>query len=218
MLYLLFVISVKIIALTFGVVNFRNLTIPYRVIFSQVLLALFCEVLGYYLSFGAKHNIWLYNLYWLVGELWLMTVPGIILLRRAVLRRFLFFITIITTLIWIVKIYQHGLSKFSPFILLSIYLTTLLIYFIVLFHIALSTEEKLVKLPAFWLCLSVIIYFGCNIPYYGLYNYLESKEPKLLNQLFDITLVLNFIRYPLVAVSFYLMGRQHKIVKQKSSA
>ena len=72
--------------------------------------------------------------------------------------------------------------------------------------------------PGLWLSISVISFSACTIPFYSIYNYLAQNDPVLLKQLFNIVLLLNFIRYPLVALSLYLYGSQRmKTVKAEAN-
>ncbi len=82
-------------------------------------------------------------------------------------------------------------------------------YIVVLFSNSLFSTKNIFSQPVFWLCFSTILFFGCDIPFMGLHNYLFDKNPKLGDQLVNINNILDIIRYPLVGISFILLGRQH---------
>ena len=87
------------------------------------------------------------------------------------------------------------------------------LFIVVLFNSGVFNNANILSQPAFWLCLSSILFYGCDIPYMGLHNYLSSHFPNLGIQLANINTVLDVIRYPLVAVSFLLLGRKAVPVK-----
>ena len=207
MLSLLFVIAGKIVALTAGLMFFRYLSLPYRLMMLQVFLGMMAEVTGRYIVVRYHaHNIWLFNYYWLI-ELWVVGLAGILLLRNIALRRAFVGLLLIPTVLWIYCIYKNG-NGIHPSPALTAIGTALVVIFItVLFHASFNMQ-KLATQPVFWLCLSVIVFFSGNVPFYSLFNYIYDTDPELLKKLFNITLVLNHIRYPIVAFSFYLLGRQ----------
>lgn len=214
-----YILTTDIITLCLGLFFLRNFTIPYKLVLFHVLLTSIIEIYGWYLgAIRGQHNVWLFNIFWLVGELWIMGTAGILLLKGKKIKQSLAILIFLATAFWGINIYQFGISAFTPSVLLSIYVVVLLIYFIVLFQSVLLSNEKIMRLPELWLCLSVILYFGCNIPYYGLFNYLNAQDPKLLSSLFNITLILNLVRYPMVAVSFFLLGKQGIAANKKTAS
>lgn len=207
MLSLLFVIAGKIVALTTGLLFFRYLSLPYRLVMLQVFLGMMAEVAGRYIVVRYHaHNIWLFNYYWLV-ELWVVGLAGILLLSNIALRRAFVGLLLIPTALWIYCIYTGGNDMHPSPAITAIGTALVAIFITVLFHASFHTQ-KLATQPVFWLCLSVIIFFSGSIPFYSLFNYIYDTDPELLKKLFNITLVLNHIRYPIVAYSFYLLGRQ----------
>lgn len=199
----------KIFALIIGVRIFLKLTWQYKLIFCHVFIAMFCEIYGRYIALVMhEHNVWLFNSYLFVGELLLMGIPAIGLINKKALKYFGSGLLFISTILWVTSLLQKGLNYFSPVAVISIYASLLIMYFVILFDCTFSSGEKLFTKPNFWLSLSVIIFFCCNIPNYGMYNYLYQNHPALQKSLFNITLILDFIRYPLTGYSFYLLGKQ----------
>jgi hypothetical protein len=125
-----------------------------------------------------------------------------------------FFLTLLisNTIVWTINIIAISIYLYAN-ISMVFNLTFLTIMFIVvLFENSLFQSKNILKQPVFWLSLSTILYCACDIPYMGLNNYLSEHSPILARQLYKINAVLDIIRYPLVAISFILLGRQKQVV------
>ncbi|MCD6062824.1 MAG: hypothetical protein K0R82_735 [Flavipsychrobacter sp.] len=207
MLYLLSVIATKILALSIGLVFFRHLALAYRLAMLQVLLGTVAEVIGWHIvKTYHEHNLWLFNWYWL-AELWVMGTTGILLLKNRALKKAFTGLLFIPTVLWIYLVSVNGIHTHPSPALTAIGTALVVIFITVLFHASFG-NETLSTQPVFWLALSVLIFFGGIVPYYSMFNYLYQTNPVLLKKLFIITQVLNHLRYPIVAVSLLLAGRQ----------
>lgn len=213
--YLVLVISEKIIALVVGVAFFRQLPIAYRLTMLQVLLGLVAEITGRYIvARYHEQNIWMFNFYW-IAELWVAGMAGILLLKNPALRKAFISLLVLPSFFWLYFISVNGLAVMPSPALTAIDTSLVVIYATALFQNTVFEGRKLAAQPVFWLCLSVITFFACNIPLYSMFNYIYRTNPELLKKLFVITKTLNFIRYPMVAFSFYLYGRQAFSLKAK---
>lgn len=201
---LLLILAGKIIAIVIGLCFFKFLSKPYRLILVQVIFALLCE---WGAQFIVKHyhrnNIWVFNIYLLV-EVWLIGLAGRLLLRNKLIQKFVLPVLILATLIWCSNIYFSGMADFANWCFVASSLILIVLYFIVLFDNALFSSQKIITQPVFWLSFSIIIFFGCDLPYFGIRNYLVNKHSDIELKVDYINYILNFIRYPLVAISFIL--------------
>lgn len=207
MQYLFFVISGKIISLLVGVFVFRYLPISYRLIFAQVFLALISECLGELLIKFHRYNSWVFNLHNL-ADMWLTGGAAMLLLGKSAFRRSIPYLLTFLTGIWAINIYNIGFYYLATWFFVSSCILLVLLYIAVLFNKSLFTNKKIIQEPATWLSMSVILYFGCNVPYFGLYNYLIAHNYASVEKLWFINLSLDFLRYPLIAIAFFLMARQ----------
>lgn len=206
---LIWLILEKVIVLTVGIFYFRYLPLAYKLCVLQVALAIIAELGGRYINrVYHQQNLWLFNTYLLVGELWVTGFVPWLLLRNARVKQMLL---ISLSLISVLSLINYIADTKSIFRLQSGYILIqsvhcIVFYLILLFQDTFSANGSLLKVPVFWLSLSAILFFSCCIPVFGLFNYLDQNYPLALKQLFGINQVFNLVRYPMVAVSFYLIA------------
>jgi len=207
----LFIIVIgKILAILFGLYYFKSLSIAFRLILFQVVLALICESFARYLLIRHSfhyNNLWIFNWY-LLCEMWLAGLAGKSLISNKIIKRIIPYLLIALTVLWAVNIYVEGMVNFANWCFIGSSIILVAIYIVVLFETALFKSQNIFSQPAFWLSLSIVLFFGCDLPYFGLRNYLISHNLNSLElKLYIINSVLNFIRYPLIAISFIFCGQ-----------
>lgn len=207
-MHLLFILlPAKLLALFVGLRYFRRLPTPYILLLCQVFFALVSESVGYYLgTVQHQNNIWVFY-YYLLIDCWLMGMSGRYFLADSIFKKSLPVILTILSGLWLADLFGTGLHTFSNKFFIGYGIFLVVVYIATLTNRVLIGNE-IFRNPVFWICLSTILYYGCIIPYMGLLNYLIKNAPNTADKLYDIILLLNFIRYPLVAFAFYLFGRQ----------
>ena len=210
---LLFLIIGKVISIAIGLIYYKRLSVAFKITLFQVVIAAIAEIYGYYLSTSihSNNNLWFFNLYWLF-ELWIVGYAAMNIVSHTRVKTVILSLLVITSIIWAANVYNQSLQLYATWGISAICITLVVVYFIVLFNNLFATQ-RIISDPIFWLSISVVLFFGCLLPYYGLFNYLYEKSPETLNRFFDITIALDFIRYPIIALAFYLYGRQ-QIAKQ----
>lgn len=206
------IIGIKLPVILVGLYYFRYLFAPYRLVLLHTLLAICTELTGNAIvKIYHNYNIWVFNIFNMVGELGVMTWISFYFLRRTPAIKIILPFSLAVALIWTYGVFTEGINAFyTPFLLLKS-IMLILTYAIVLYYSVFLRKGKLSLEPAFWLSLSVIIFFGGNMPYYGFYNYMLENYPQALKQLFHpIIWTLNYIRYPMIVVTIYLAGSQQK--------
>lgn len=199
----------KVLALLIGIFYLRSLSTPYRLLLLQVIIALFFESYGYYLGMiKNQNNAWAFYYYLLIDS-WLMGIAGNYFIENKILKRSVPFLLVLTSAIWVFDLWSNGFNVLPNRFLVCYSILLVIIYISVLFNKA-FINTSILKSPLFWIAISTILYYSCIIPFIGLWNLILKTSPKLADQLFNINLVLNFIRYPLVALSFYLYGKQQQ--------
>jgi hypothetical protein len=116
---------------------------------------------------------------------------------------------IAASLLWAGIVWQQGLEMHPTWALSFIGIVIVYIYLGVLAG-TIFRSNKLWLQPDFWLSIAIILFYSCTIPLYTIFNYLIRNNQVLLGKLFNIVMVLNVIRYPLVALSLYLYGRHRQ--------
>jgi hypothetical protein len=69
---------------------------------------------------------------------------------------------------------------------------------------------NITRQPLFWISVAMLVFYSCNIPYFGMVNYLATKDSGILKQLMQILFATNYIRYSLTIVSFLLLKKQNQ--------
>jgi hypothetical protein len=206
---LLYMISGKILAIIVGLFFWRRLALPYRLVFFQVIIAMITEIVGRYIAYILhKHNLWLFNYYWVI-DMWMAGIVGYMLVKNQTVKNSIPWLLGIATIVWLINILKQGIDIHPTWAMCIISITIVIIYFPIIIN-SLFSNDKIISSPEFWLSFSLILFFGCSIPLYGVYNYLYETNPLMLKQLFNIIKTLNFIRYPLIALAFYLYAHQQK--------
>ena len=208
--FLVFFLIGKISALLFGAYYFRYLPRAYKLIFYLIVIATICESYGYFIvHYLHRPNIWLFNLY-MPTEVWMLGLSAIYLTINSKVKNIFFLLLIINTVVWLITVLNNPISSFANFSMVCgcILLTTMYLY-ISLTNVLFKKINTL-KQPIFWLCLSSILYFGCDIPYMALHDDLAKYSPSLGLRFDYINVTLDIIRYPLIAISFLLLGRQRQ--------
>ena len=70
-----------------------------------------------------------------------------------------------------------------------------------------SKTNYIFRHPLFWLSLAHILYFGCVIPYFSMYDYFAYENQELGDRLHLINNVVAIIRYALIIYVFWRQGR-----------
>ncbi len=203
-------LSIKIVACLLGVFSFGKLPLHYKLLLLQTLIALFVEVLGYWLGeVLAQNNLWLFNIYALI-ELWIIGSIGILLTLSVTGKKLQLITMSLMTVYWCVIAFIKGLDE-----LLSQFIFVLAIFFIIMYIYILNrnsvfNKEKVISQPVFLFSISIILYYVTIVPLFGLLNYLVENDITTAKSLFSINQFANYFRYSLTGLVFYLCARQVK--------
>lgn len=204
-----FIFLVIVLCIIAGVSSWKNLILPYRLILVQVVIALIFESLGVYLSIILHlSNSWLFNIYMLL-ELLLLGMSGTYFIDIKY-KKLVFSGVVAGTFFWIVNLFQNPFNKLYNWSYIASATVIIGIYLGVLFTVVLFRTKRILSHPLFYLCGSFILYFASVIPLFGLLNYLINDDLPMANKLFYINVSLNVFRYVMIAIAFYLYGRQAK--------
>jgi len=205
------------VALIIGLIFFKKLDFPFRLLFAQIVIAIAIEFIGYEIKkqLPGKHNAWLYNLYIPIDCGLLIWAAYAFIKEKVKIKSGYFVLSYLGFIcIWLYGLIQSGINAFA-FIAVSIDgIVVLTAYLFVLYYSIISNAQKLIKLPVFWACIGLILYYGCSIPFFATHRYLETVLTNAENQkLFYILFILNYIRYFLTALAFFLHYKQSKTGK-----
>jgi len=173
---------------------------------AQLVASIAVEVIGLATRMQGINNQWIYNLY-LVVEF--TTLCAMILClapdrNRARVR------TVVGVVVYavavVVNVRSNGSVRvFATQALLVGGLVLALLALVVMYRLADTSTVRLARLPAFWMLLSVMLYFLCIIPVFGLYNYFAVRNEQLARVIYSMNDVLFVLRYGLFAWSMVLL-------------
>jgi hypothetical protein len=155
-----------------------------------------------------QHNVWLFNMYMPV-EVLMLGWASLSFIKTNIGKIWVMIFLGVNFSIWLFEIIIHSIENFASLSMICGCFLLVAVYTSILFSDIIFNNKVLVKEPVFWLSLSTILYFACDIPYMGMFHYWTPYKLTMIS-LYNINQILNFIRYPLVAVSFLLAAKQNK--------
>lgn len=184
---------------TIGVVKARCLPLPYQLLLVQLITAFIIEVSSRYFI---KNNMGLYNVY-IVQEVTWLTLAGRLWLQRLLFRKLLIVGLLICLLIWVVNMRAiNPISTFANKAFLSNCVLLTALYTGIMLQAA-GRGSRLLGGALFWVCLAHILYFGCVIPFFSMYDYFTLVNPQLGRRLFRINSFVAVARYLLIAWALF---------------
>ncbi len=205
MLTTIFILLTIFIAFAIGSFRFSLMSSPLKLITIQLGISLVVQTIGLYLMQNGMLNEWLFNVY-IPIEIWFLGGAALIYLNNNAQKSVLSALLIFATIVWLFQIYNNGIEQFAVWTLLTQSLILVLAYTTILFQL-LRTQDKdsfIIKKSTFWIAISIIIYYGCNIPFFSFLQHLIEVDKNSAKLLFQINSVLCLIRYPLTGYALYL--------------
>lgn len=205
LLQLLETVSI-VIALLIGVYKLKAMPFPYKLILWSVCISAGAEISGYFLSKYHYNNSWIYNIY-LVVSVSVLIKAGAFLSNKKIIKKLANVVVPLFILMWGISISRSTDKLASDAFLVGAILLCLL-FLSILIENALIATFSYFKQPVVWLSIAIVIYFGCNIPYFGLMNHLIKDDGRLAYKLYDINLCLAIVYYLLLDCCFLLFTKR----------
>jgi hypothetical protein len=202
-------------AVVVGLICIEYLNKSVIAVFMQAVLAAMLELWGLIGHFFTTEDIGrtVDNIYMLIAFPLLMFAGHTILqpakITRAILLIIFFYVFCAATFLkfGIDEIGSH-LYVFSSFIVC--------LSFLVPFIVSMR-KKRLVNNPLFVLSLAIILFYGTNIPFFPLADYLLANHPDIRDTVFDVKLALNSLHFLLIASSFFLCRKQALLRKKQAT-
>ena len=169
---------------------------------SQLILGAAVELAGFITSLRGQYNLHLFDLAGPV-EFLLLAGFGLAQFRTARIRRLGGMLALavaagVAAWDWPAMVADH-LSASRAYLVHSLVLTGL--FLAVLFRLALRSLRPLHRVPLFWLALGLVLFYGLELPFRGLYNYVVAHDLELARRLHHINDITYTLRYGLVLVA-----------------
>lgn len=201
----------EFIAFIIGLSVFRQLNTAFKIIAVQVIVAFCVELYSRYVRETThEDSYWLYD-YYLLIDCGTLLFAGYYLLKKQI--SILFFLVGFGLFlgVWAYDVYvckDMGFNVFAEhaYILESIMIVALYLY--ILYHNGLSFKGDLWTMASLWLCIGIIIFYGCNIPNFSFYKFIvahsSNGQRKISGYILDFLIS---IRYPFTALGFIYNSR-----------
>lgn len=200
----------KTIALFLGIRLWRILPTAYRLVFLVTLISLVLEIVGKYIATVLhQDNVWVFNIYALVQTI-MLGIAGLLYADKTLSRKIIFALLVVLTCFWVMYAINQNIDKLFNWFFVSSAIAMVITYIIVLLDNSLFKQQRIFTQPLFLISISYIIYFGSTIPLFGVMNVLVETDMHVASALFKINQVANIICYALIAIAFYLYGKQAK--------
>lgn len=147
------------------------------------------EMLGNYMGYLGINNIWLYNISDLIRfSLWFLFFYFSYSALKQKQATLLF--TVIFPITWILLLNIQSIDIFQTFSFIFGSILLLILCFLYLFNeYKSSSTESLFRNPSLWICLGLLFYYSLNLPFIGLYNWLNKFSSNFAMTYFYICVV-----------------------------
>lgn len=189
---------------------YNKVILPYKLLCIQIICGLIIEIIGH-IFINLKRpieNTACFNVYILI-EFYLMFGAAILFLKKN--NRVLLSFGSLPFIIFMIHLSRTGFGKFSSFSFLAGGIILVVFYLYLLFEISKRTAI-LKNIPEFWVCIGIIAYFGCTVPFFSLFTYFVNHgKEKLGDMLFKLNDFLALIRYLCLLIAFLLLNKKDKL-------
>ncbi len=220
---LLYEATSQLIALAAGICSFHYMDKFMRMLFYQLVtwqVIYWCSraYTAYQQSMGLEmNNHWIFNIQ-IPLELLLLIIATCYFFKDKLSQRLAIISYTLFLLTVILQLKLSGPTAFISYgvVVAGIIVTTL--YTLILYKQFHSDHLAWIQSPVIWASTGLVIYFACNIPYFSMFDYLNTKHAALSEKLFHfITDVLANIRYLFLAIAFWLLRKNKSALYRSAS-
>lgn len=200
-------------ALAMGMLAYRHMGTAFRLLCVQVAVwslfyGLMYATIQYQKANGIQpDNRWLMNIH-MVLETVLLTVAAAAFIRTRWGNRVAAVALALFFAVWGLQAVTDGFYTYLNYADVAECIIISALYALVLYRFFVQHTHNWWATPEIVLCLGLLLYFACSVPYMAMMRHLQENNPELNHYLFDyISNVLASIRYLLTATAFWLAGR-----------
>jgi hypothetical protein len=202
-----------VIAACIGIVCYRKMNVFYRILFIQLISWLILYVLSYVVTGYQKNrnlpenNQWVFNIQ-ILCETTLLLFAANSYFEKQFAKRLIMLCWILFLFFFAGQIAYNGFYDLSVTSLTLESILMIIIYTLILFRCFYETFAVEIRSPEVWASIGLILYFGCNLPYFSLFNYLNNHYLNMSETLHRyITDGFSNIRYILLAIGFLVVNK-----------
>jgi hypothetical protein len=184
-----------------SLIGFRRDRSLHLNVFSVLLMVTFVIELS--VHFNRAKNAWLYNLF-ILPEFLVYAWFFYRIIHLKTIKRIIVIFFIVYPVFWFLTMYsKYGFLVFNATTIVVGACFTVLLS--VSYYYQLLVSEKLVKIsrhPEFWIATGMLILYSCQMPFFGLLNFLYENYKSLTTDLIMILQVVNGVMYLLFTYAF----------------
>lgn len=201
------------IALGAGIYAYSYMNSFTRTLFLQLItwipLFIFSHILTAFQDSSSMNNQWIFYIQ-IPLELLLLTIAACYFLKDKFIRYLSMILYAFFLLVFLIQLSHLKPRQFINYAVVAAGINVIILYTFILYKKFKSDPLSWKKSPEVIASIGLIIYFACNVPYFSLFNYLNTHAPLLSERLFHIvTDTLANIRYLCLAVAFWLCRKNN---------
>lgn len=201
------------IALGAGIYTYSYMNKFIRTLFLQLVTWIFLFIISHILTAmqDANHmnNQWLFYIQ-IPLELLLLNIAACYFLKDKIIRYLSMILYLIFLIIFLLQLSVLKTGEFINYAVVAAGINVTILYTLILHKKLKDDPTSWKKSPDVIASIGLIIYFACNVPYFSLFNYLNTHYPLLSQKLFHmITDILANIRYLCLAIAFWLCRKNN---------
>jgi hypothetical protein len=193
-----------------GVFSFKGMNLFFRLLYVQLLAWITIYVLSIVVTENQKmqglppDNQWLFNVNMFVESFFLFFAAFIWQDAKPFkkLIAIIYFIFLFTFLFLVSK---KGFFIFNDYACAFESLVVIFVYGLILRQNFYDKTDSIYKKPERWVCVGLILYFSCVVPYASFFQLINHQTPKLGKALAHIPELLTNVRYLLLGIGFWLI-------------
>ncbi len=205
------------LAIFIGFRSYAKLTLFHRLILFQLMVYFSVYILSYCITLYqvthhlTKNNQWLFNLYLFFEAMILAAAASIQLVSKG-LKQFVYILVGLFFVVFVRQLKYNGFQVFANFACAAECMVLTVAFLLVLYEEFQRLDRGYLRSPVVFTSLAIVIFYGCNAPYFSFFNYLQKSHPKASEFLFHLIVdVLSNIRYLLLAISFWLIHKNQNL-------
>jgi hypothetical protein len=221
---LLFYLYISILGLSFFV-SLLSFKLRYPVhlkIFSILLGLTFINeiIAGYFLgALHLKSNHPVYNIFMLI-EFWVFAFYYSFIIKNRILKIIILVFLILFPVFWFITCFYffNGIGHWNSYLIIAGFSFT--VFWSAAYCYQLFTSAALIKFRAqseFWIAVGLIIFYSCNLPYLGMYNFLYRNYDGLAEQLKEVLQPTDCLMYALFIYAYLCRTTNTMKYSQSSS-
>lgn len=205
----------ELIAIIIGLIYWKKIQPPYRVVVMQVATGFLVESVGWLImKFHLGYNSWLFNIYSIAETLFLVVIFTLLNNNKR-MHLISYVIAAVMLIWWVFTTYMQGLFILNNWYIITMALLAIVLFIALLINKTVFSGGNLYRQPVFIVSISYILFYASVIPLFGVFNYLIKTDYPLADKLQNINLGAGILRYALTGLALYLHSRNMRLNADK---